>query len=100
MTRTKKRLVIKSRVRFTIFVILASVVINMIMFALVPEQTSADISKKTETVYVNSGDTLWNIASEYAENGDVREMVYRIKKANQLSNANLKVGQSIVVPLD
>ncbi len=100
MTKTKKRLVIKNRVRFTIFVILAAVVVNIMFFALVPETTSADISHKTDVVYVCSGDTLWDIANEYVDDGDVREMIYRIKKLNKLSSANLVAGQSILVPLD
>lgn len=100
MIRTKKRLVVKSRVRFTIFVIIAAVLANMMLFAVMPETTSADISHKTEEVTVCAGDTLWSIASDYAPNKDVREMVYRIKKLNGVSGAELIVGQSILVPLD
>lgn len=96
----KKRLVVKNRFRFTVFIILAAAAISLMAFMFMPESTSADISNKTTIVYVSSGDTLWSIADKYTNNGDVREMVYRIKKLNNLNSSNLYPGQQIEVPLD
>ena len=53
----------------------------------------------TRTVEVGAGDTLWGIASETAEPGEVREMVHQIQELNALSGAGLHVGQEIAVPL-
>ena len=53
----------------------------------------------TRTVEVGKGDTLWGIASEVAEPGQVRDMVHRIQELNALSGAGLQVGQEIAVPV-
>jgi hypothetical protein len=54
----------------------------------------------TRTVEVGEGDTLWGIASEVAEPGEVREMVHQIEELNALSGSALAVGQEIAVPVD
>jgi hypothetical protein len=50
------------------------------------------------TVEVQSGQTLWGIASEVAEPGEVREMVYTIERLNSLPDATLTEGQVLAVP--
>ena len=54
----------------------------------------------TRTIEVGEGDTLWGIASEAAEPGQVRDMVHRIQELNALSSSGLRVGQEIAVPVD
>ena len=53
----------------------------------------------TRTVEVGQGDTLWEIASEVAAPGQVRDMVHQIQELNALSSAALQVGQEIAVPV-
>ena len=53
----------------------------------------------TRTVEVGEGDTLWGIASDVAQPGQVREMVHRIQELNALSGSSLQVGQEIAVPV-
>ena len=59
---------------------------------------------KTKSVYVSSGDTLWTIASYeqenniYYENKDIRDIIYEIKRLNNLeNNSTLAVGQKLIV---
>ena len=52
------------------------------------------------TVEVQSGQTLWAIASEIAEPGEVREMVYTIQRLNSLPDATLTEGQVLAVPAE
>lgn len=53
----------------------------------------------TATVSVGAGQTLWQIASASAANGqDVRQVVEQIQVLNGLSTASLAVGQQLVVP--
>lgn len=54
---------------------------------------------ETRTVVVDEGDTLWAIASEIADPGEVREMIYHIQKLNALSSASLERGQELAVPM-
>ena len=53
----------------------------------------------TRTVEVGEGDTLWAIASDVAEPGQVRDMVHQIQELNALSGSSLQVGQEIAVPV-
>ena len=53
----------------------------------------------TQVVQVAPGDTLWDIASAVAGEGDVRAMVNRISKMNALESGMLTAGQRILVPL-
>lgn len=52
----------------------------------------------THAVMVHSGDTLWAIAADLAEDGKVREMVHTIKQINALDSSMLVAGQQIHVP--
>ncbi|WP_254611217.1 LysM peptidoglycan-binding domain-containing protein [Paenibacillus sp. JMULE4] len=50
-------------------------------------------------VEVESGDTLWSIASQYADQGqDIREYIHQIKGINHLKNSHLQVGQKLLLP--
>jgi Tfp pilus assembly protein FimV len=52
----------------------------------------------TDIVQVGSGDTLWDIASARATDGDVRAMMLRIEQLNSLQSSTLQAGQRLVVP--
>src|SRR4051794_12970964 len=52
----------------------------------------------TRIVQVGSGDTLWGIASDVADGGDVRSMIDEIKQLNALDSNDLQAGQRLVVP--
>jgi Tfp pilus assembly protein FimV len=54
----------------------------------------------TRIIQVGSGDTLWGIASELADGGDVRSMIEEIKQLNALDSSDLQSGQRLVVPAD
>ena len=53
----------------------------------------------TRTVVVGEGDTLWDIAAEVAEPGEIREAVHEIEQLNSLPGPVLTVGQEIAVPI-
>lgn len=59
---------------------------------------------KEKTIFVSSGDTLWNIASQeqetnnYYSDKDIRDIIYDIRKLNNLDNSDtLKIGQKLVI---
>ncbi|WP_067435645.1 LysM peptidoglycan-binding domain-containing protein [Nocardioides jensenii] len=60
----------------------------------------AGVDQPTRAVTVEAGDTLWAIAADLAEDGEVREMVHTIKELNALDSSMLVAGQEIYVPLD
>lgn len=53
----------------------------------------------TRMVEVGAGDTLWEIASDAAGPGEVREMMHQIEELNALTGSGLAVGQEIAVPV-
>ncbi|HSE10288.1 MAG TPA: hypothetical protein VLB29_16625 [Nocardioidaceae bacterium] len=55
---------------------------------------------ETRTIVVADGDTLWGIASEIAEPGEVREMIHYIQELNALPTASLLRGQELAVPVE
>ncbi|WP_186445718.1 LysM peptidoglycan-binding domain-containing protein [Paenibacillus cremeus] len=51
------------------------------------------------SVTVESGDTLWSIASEHVAKGqDVREYVFKLKQVNGLSSSTVHEGQKLLLP--
>ena len=50
-----------------------------------------------QVVTVRPYDTLWTIA-EHRYGGDVRDAIWQIEKANHLQSADVRVGQTLVLP--
>lgn len=47
---------------------------------------------------VEEGDTLWSIAGKYSdEHEDIREVIYSIRKDNDIDNGHLRPGQKLVI---
>jgi LysM repeat protein len=60
-----------------------------------PEPGAAE---PTTVITVGTGDTLWDIAAEAAEDGRVREMISRIEQLNALESTSLAAGQQLRIP--
>ncbi len=82
--------------------VLIGIIISTILLFSNKSYSKGEIKEKI--VYVSSGDTLWNIASQEQENNDyysekdIREIVYEIRKLNNLSNTStLSVGQKLKI---
>ena len=61
-----------------------------------------EVQTKTyyECVEVHKGDTLWEIAEEYKMDGEeIEHMVDAIMELNGMKNANVRSGESIIVPV-
>ena len=60
----------------------------------------AGVEVPTRVHVVSEGDTLWAIASEIAEPGEIREVVHQIEKLNSLPGPSLVEGQELAIPVD
>lgn len=89
------------RGRVTLLVLfVAAVLVTLTVFGSQSAATAeAGAPVETRMVIVGEGDTLWGIASEVAEPGEVRDMIHHIQKLNALSTASLQRGQEIAVPV-
>lgn len=52
-----------------------------------------------ETVVVMAGDTLWDIADEYTDSTDVRNLIQEICNVNKISSGELFPGQTLQIPV-
>ncbi len=96
----RRKLRIANKFRFSIFIIIVSLVIISGVGTLIGLNTveSASIPKYIE-VYVDSGDTLWDIAQEYGpDHVDTRKTIYEISKLNQLNQDYIYPGQVLRIP--
>ena len=50
-----------------------------------------------QVVTVREYDTLWSIAQRHY-GGDVRDAIWRIERANHLPGADVRAGQTLVLP--
>ena len=55
-------------------------------------------AEPTKIVQVSPGDTLWDIASRLADDGQVPAMMQKIEQLNALDSVDLQSGQRLVVP--
>lgn len=83
-----------------VMILMVAVVLTAVLVTIGSSNTfgSAE-AMEVETVMVESGDSLWSIASQYAEGRDVREVVREIKAYNQMNNANLYPGMILEIPV-
>ena len=88
------------------FILSLSIVVLIIIFTiLLTKHSFSHVESKTKTIYISSGDTLWDIAvleqntNEYYKNKKVREIVEDIKYKNNLKNSYIYEGQKIEIPI-
>ena len=55
---------------------------------------------EVRTVTVAPGDTLYGLAADIAEPGEIRETVAEIKQLNAMAGSSLRVGDKIALPLN
>ncbi len=98
----RKRLVLKNKKRFALFVTFIVVIVTSFIFATyVYGYKSGDRENEEgyrRTVMVKSGDTLWDIAEKYAVNTDIRKYIYEIRKINGLDDYTIFPGNILVLP--
>lgn len=95
-----KRKVIKSKLRFTVFMIIVMILsVTSINTVLGLNKAAGTTEKKYIQIEVSAGDTLWNIAGLYAgENTDIRDAVHQICKINGIKADDLTEGLILNIP--
>lgn len=97
---------LSSTVRLTrrgrVVVLLASLILAFAVGVMVAAGSvatgEAGTPEPTKVITVGSGDTLWAIASDLADDGDVRSMMSKIESLNAMESGALAAGQRLVVP--
>ena len=106
----KRRLYIKKlnrkrksnlNIKSILLIVLAIIAVNS-LFSGSKSYSKVEVEYKSE--YASYGDTLWSIAeresknNKYYQDKDVREIIYDLKKINNMSNSDLSEGQEIKIP--
>ena len=60
---------------------------------------SVNVAKSYVVVTVASGETLWSLASQMADGGDVQALVAEIASANSLKGVDVTAGQKLRIPV-
>lgn len=96
-----KKYRITSKIRFTVFAVIVALCIFTWISTIAGNNIASSSSMtQYQCVEIESGDTLWSIAKEYKpDNKDVRQVVYDICEANDMSAEDLNVGQKIIIPV-
>lgn len=93
----RRKYYLKNRNRFVVFL---AIIFTIILFT--GMIVNAGASSRNEPTYpaitVRDGDTLWEIASTYANNDDIRKYIFEIKELNQMENDTIYKGQTILLP--
>ncbi len=101
--RTRLRLTRRGRIVFTTLAALP-VLVGVALGVLNGGQASAGDASRAgapvhfETVTVQPGETLWQIAEQTAPNADPREFVQDVASLNALGDSTLQAGEQIAIP--
>lgn len=93
----RKKYVLKNRKRFNLFLAVLTVLISVLIFA--AAASGADSEYAYETVVIQKGDTLWDLAKEYRGSSDIRQYIEKIKAVNGMDNSTIYEGDIIKMPL-
>lgn len=97
----KKR---KRKLKKSVKIVLSILVISLVVWLLIRSTTLSYKPIEYKEIYVSDGDTLWEIAknektyNEYYKNKDIREIIFDIKKINNLENSDIYEHQKILLP--
>jgi hypothetical protein len=96
--RTQVRLTRRGRLVVFLFSLVLAFAIGILVAAGSVATGEAGTPEPTKIVTVSTGDTLWGIASDLADDGEVQAMMQRIERLNALDSGMLSAGQRLVVP--
>ncbi len=104
MHRNKKSSITKvyrinSPLRLCIFItIVVFIIISLLASIWIKGKAMEPV--KLISIEASEGDTLWSIAKQSSpSNRDIRDYILELKSVNDLEDANIKVGQTILVPV-
>ncbi len=97
----KIKIVNKRKFARAIIILVISI---LIIFVFAIKSYSA-VEIKYKEKYICNGDTLWSIAkeeitnNEYFKDKDIREVIYELRKINNLNALSLKEGDILSIPV-
>ena len=97
-TRTAVRLTRRGRLVLVFAFLSLAVALMIPMAGWATASLTGGTPEPVRVIQVAPGETLYAIAAELAEPGEIREMVHRIQELNSLPGAQIDEGQKLAVP--
>lgn len=88
----------RGRVVILLAFLAAALVVMMSLGGWATATLDGGTPEQVTVVEVQPGDTLYGIAGQIADPGEVREMVHHIQQLNSLPGGGLVVGQKLAIP--
>lgn len=73
------------------------IIVGIVVLVWSATARSSDAHGAKQVITVRPYETLWQIAQAHY-GGDVRDAVWRIERANHLPGADIRAGQTLVLP--
>lgn len=85
--------------KLSLFKLFLIAILCLVIYNYMPVNEAHGEPVEFSTYYVTKGETLWSIASPYAEesNKDIRDVIAQIRKDNNNMSPELSIGQEIMV---
>ncbi len=90
---------VSRRIVFAVGVLLIAAIVWLLSAGLFNQDAVGSDSEMAEVV-VEAGDSLWSICKELGVKGDIRRVIYQIKRINHLSDARIYPGQVLLIPIN
>lgn len=99
MKKNKKNRVVFSLVTIIVLVVTIMCSVRFVVSAK-SDKSASDINTYYQSVRVESGDTLWSIASEYCpDTKEITDYIEEIKSINSIKNELIKAGDYIIISI-
>lgn len=97
-TQSKKYKIVNKKRFYSFLSVLAIIAFFLLLGFKVNAKEVCSI--KMETVYVDSGDTLWSISKKFvSQDMDIRQYIDDVIKLNNLKSVIIKPGQLLYMPV-
>ena len=90
--------------RYAAFYMVTGLILSLsILVALLmphPAYAQSEQVQVYESVVIQEGDTLWDLALQYApEEQDIRSYIQEVRELNHMTSDQIHAGQSIILPM-
>lgn len=86
--------------RFRTFIFSLVLIVSLIIFMIISTtKVYSANALKFESVYVEKGDSLWKIASQYNNNLRIDDFIHTIEKLNNIKNSEIYPGDILLIPV-
>ena len=92
---------VKSKLRFTVFLIaLFVIIVSSFSFIFISGISASNSVSQYQCVEVQAGDTVWALAKKHRpKNMDIRKFIGEINELNDLSGKTIEAGDMILMPV-